>query len=1541
MKKETEKDSLLNRWKNKAKKEDLPGQISRAPDNATIPLSSGQQSLWFLQQTYPENPFYNYSELYTLKGRLQVKHLLKSLELVFTSNNILLSYFHIENDVITQNIATDVPITIAQFNLSEFSSEEKKAKKEEILLADATTCFDLSKAPLFRLSLLKLDSNEHILFVTMHHIVTDKWSMGLFRMQLAKHYLALSSNELITTTKNNLQYKDYAYWQESNPISKNQLTYWKSKLSGDIPVLELAHNYPRPQEPSFTGKHSQQSFSNSLSKAILELSKKLETTPFVFLLSAYYVLLYRYSSQTDIPIGSPISNRNEKVLEEIMGFFNDTIVLRTKLKPQQSFASLVEEVKKTTLEAFSNKDVPFEVLVKELKPERTHGVNPFFQVMFLYHSTPSTPSFGPELSLEYSNFDSNVSKFDLTLYISEENGLLSSIFEYSTDLYDAETITQFQEHYKLLLEHIVLDPQTTIDTIPMQTSFEKDICFPKKSVQSDSFENYAGIHDIISKGSAVHPNAIALTFNNNSFTYLELEQQSTVVAQHILKLTAGKKTIIGLCVERSMEMIVGLIGILKAGSAYMPIDPEYPEHRINFMITDAEVDIILTQESLTSNFRPLVTHVVSLADTTDQFIDKTIQLPRVSRKDLAYVIYTSGSTGKPKGVPVSHDNIIKSTSGRLTFYPENPNAFLLLSSIAFDSSKAGIFWTLCTGGKLVITEKRIEQDIAHIAALIAKHNISHSLMLPSLYGLILEHSNLDNLSTLKVIIIAGEACLPAVCTMHFNTLPNVLLYNEYGPTEATVWCTAHQIKKTDLSGSIPIGKPVAGAKILILNDQMKMVPSGAIGEIYIGGDGLSQAYINRPELSQKVFVINPYATEENLYKTGDLGKYRKDGSIEFLGRSDQQIKIRGFRVELEEIQKTIVSYPGIDAAIVLVEINSSNSAAKRLVAYITCPDKMLEVTPIKMFLKSLVPDYMIPSSIIKIEKIPYLPNGKIDKVALGKNQKVPQNKSLQIDQRPVSDLEKKLTLIWEEVLSINPIGIRDNFFEIGGDSILSIQIIAKSRKLGIILKPNQIFESQTIAELALFAETEVAQKKDETPVLGEISLTPIQHWFFEFHKAAPHFWNQAFEIRNTEFLGKETLEQLINSIVSQHDALRSSFLKIDEKWINRILTPDKIRAFEYIDLSSESEDNWETLKDKTLKTVQDAFELSKGSLFKCLFFETGDIKKNVILLVAHHLVIDMVSWEIILDEIIRHSNSSTYKDFNINKTSSIKKWNDYLFEFLNSQKLAEEQHFWENQLINFSKLPQDVNGTLPIREKDIEIMSFSLDKTSSQMLVSNANTAYNTKIDELILVALTESISNWAGIKKLAIALERHGRETHDNNLDLSNTIGWFTSFFPVLLETRHTDSIEGKLISVKENLRKIPNGGLGYGVLKYYKKTLPKNGFPQVVFNFLGRQNSKKDKGVNATFVMKNTRHELSERNYFIEINAILKNGVLEMNWSYPNTIYNKSTIQQLIANFEQFLLALLAHCCDLEKGKYTPSDFPEADLNQEDLDNLLNLLE
>lgn len=1104
--KNTNKASLLKQWKSKTKSSAVSLKIPKAPDDVIIPLSHGQKRLWFLQQLYPQSPFYNYSESYVFEGKLDVAKLTKALELVCNDHDILRSTYHMNDGELFIKVAQKTNIHISEHDLSSQSTDEAELSAKNIMLAEAKTAFDLSEHPIVLVSVIKISASKHILLLTLHHISTDKWSMGVLRSEWARYYKTLCANQPLSSPSISIQYSDFTYWQQTQKVDEAQLEYWTNKLSGDIPLINLPTDFSKPSEPSFEGGASPtQYFSKELSTQILALSKKLEVTPYVLFLSVYYVLLFRYSGQNDILVGSPVASRDQQVLENLIGFFNDTVVLRCELAPEMSFVELVSKVKQTTLEAFTNKDVPFDTLVKELKLERSLSINPFFQVMFLYHAVPETPSFGSDLSLQHTFFDAGVSKFDLTLYISEEEGILSSTFEYTSDLFKAESIERFQEHFKNLLESIVVEENRSISEIPLLTEKENQFFISQKSNTKNPFSEYQGIHDIIQEVARKNPNHLAVSFNDKSINYSELNRRAKVLAEQILAKTKKRNELVALCIERSIDMIVGLVAILKAGCAYVPIDPSYPAHRIDFMLNDAEVGVVVTQSKLIVLFDKHDNQIVSV-DAIDMESSKvTTELPVVKENDLAYMIYTSGSTGQPKGVPITHKNIINSTGGRLNFYNKNPDAFLLMSSISFDSSKAGIFWTLCTGGNLVIAENRIEQDISRVAEVIQQHKVSHTLMLPSLYALILEHGETTKLESLNTVMVAGESCPTYLCMQHFEKFENVELYNEYGPTEATVWCIAHKIEKAQTSGIISLGKPVANAEIYLLDKFQNRVPFGAIGEIYVGGEGLSGSYYKRPDLTSKAYVENPFenSKDEKLYKTGDLGRYRSDGSIDFLGRSDQQVKIRGYRIEIDEIEKAILAIENIKSCVVLVETFGENNT-KRLAAYITSESDIV-TSEFRTNLKKRLPDYMVPAVIFKVAEIPTLPNGKIDKVLLQKLRKEeavnPSNEIV----APSNDLETELLSLWKEVLQLDEISVTDNFFDLGGDSLLSIQFIAKAKKAGLILSPNQIFDYQTISKLATFLaskDTEIEEWNYLVALRKEGSKKPL----FCIHAGGGHIF---------------------------------------------------------------------------------------------------------------------------------------------------------------------------------------------------------------------------------------------------------------------------------------------------------------------------------------------------------------------------------------------------------------------------------------------------
>ena len=919
MSKKVQQESVLARWKRAQRDHSNIFSIPKAPKSENYPLSHGQQQLFFLEQLYPANPVYNFSEVYKFRGELHIEKLEKAIQFIIRDQNALRCSFRILDGNPVQIVHDDLQVKLIREDLSQLSGNLQQEKMEEIMNRDLLQPFDLDKAPLFRTTLITTGAEESVLFITLHHIITDKWSMGIFRKLLAKYYRHVDPTEKQVTEISKIQYTDYAHWQSQQSEDTRQLAYWKTKLSGPLPLLTLPTDYPMPSQTSFRGASHVVVLSAELSKSILQLSKKLGATPYILLLSAYYVLLYRYSRQRDIILGSPITKRNHKDLENVIGYFDESIVLRCKLDANMSFIDLFGEVKKTTLQAFDNKEISFDTLVRECRPSRSLNHNPFFRSMFIYHDVPMNPDFGNEIEFEHTFYNYGVSKFDLTLYVAQENEILTTEFEYSTDLFRKSTISRFQRQLELILLGIVEDQSLPISQIFMTTDLEKELYRAKDELEAGPLDNYNSIHGVIEKMITKYPQQTAVQYGHEKLSYEQLGKQSDDIAQSILSIARGNKWIVGLFMERSIDLIPGILGILKAGCSYLPLDPDYPKDRNLMILTDSQSHLVLTHSSLIHHLTGYGGNLLSV----DQLpaIKEVIKYEEVQREDLAYIIYTSGSTGKPKGVPISHGNILHSTQARLNYYPAPPTSFLLMSSISFDSSKAGLFWTLCSGGKLVISEKRIEQDIERLADLIFKNEISHTLMLPTLYQLLLEFGPIDKLGSLTTVIVAGESCSKDMINKHLQDLPKVSIYNEYGPTEGTVWCTVHQFSAADIGQEAPIGKPILNTEIYLLDEELNKVPYGAIGEIYIGGPLVSGGYLNNPQLSAGRFIDHPFSnqTGRKIYKTGDLGRFRHDGAIEFKGRADQQIKIRGHRVELEEIEKLILEDKDIEDAVVAVD----------------------------------------------------------------------------------------------------------------------------------------------------------------------------------------------------------------------------------------------------------------------------------------------------------------------------------------------------------------------------------------------------------------------------------------------------------------------------------------------------------------------------------------------------------------------------------------------------------------------------------------------
>ena len=1229
------KPSLLGQWKNRKQKTGATNEIiTRSATDQLIP-SAGQQRLWFLQQLYPDNAFYQYAHLYKITGKLDTDILTESFQLLVDRHEILRSNFKSENDSVVVTLRDQAILPSEIIDLTAVSDSQKKERADQLTNSFIQQTFSLEKDLLLRLLIIKITPTEHHLILSIHHIIGDRTSLLLINEEIFKHYKNLSQRKTAEHSVKKIQYLDYALWQQKQTTDPKDLSYWTKQLEGELPILTLPLDTPRPKISTYQGAIQTQKISPDLSKKIQALANQLTVTPYVLLLSAFKILLFRYTHQTDIIVGTPFSNRDKAVLEKLIGFFNETLAIRSQLPENQPFSQLVKNVKETTLAALAHKNMPFDELVKKLQPERHDQINPIFQAMFLYNNAAEISVDDLGLSIEDNSLDLGVSKFDLTLFVNEKKTHLETTIEYATDIFSATTIKRMLGHLENILTEVVKNPAISISKVSLLSETETNLITKKWNQTQQEMPAYQSIHQVITEMAKKNPNAPAVAFEKDQLTYEQLNIQANQIAQLLLENGAKKDQPIGLLADRSVEMIVGILGILKAGAAYLPLDPTYPAERINYMIEDAGVAILLSQDHLIKTIQKKEITTVGFKEARPITNENSVDLPTVNPEQIAYLIYTSGSTGQPKGVPISHKNLLHSTLARFSFYPKNLSAFLLLSSFSFDSSIVGIFWTLCAGGKLVLPPRRIEQDIALLSSLIKTHQISHTLLLPSLYGMVLDHATTDHLSSLRNVMVAGEACPISLVEKHFTKLPKTELYNEYGPTEASVWCIAHKISPSEKQ-YVPIGKAIPNTEIYILDKYRQPVPIGVSGEIYVGGPGLSKGYLERSELTASRFLAHPFKSDKMVYRTGDLARYHADGLIEFMGRVDQQAKIRGFRVEPEEIQKVMLESALVQEALVVVTEKKSGGP-KQLAAYFTMSTAG-DIAQITQFLEGRLPNYMVPALMISLDEFPRLPNGKINRKQLP--EPTVSTRTNKQYTPPTTPLEITLAGIWESVLAIDSVGVHDNFFAIGGDSILSIQMVSKAKAAGISLRPTQLFEYQSVAALAKnIGEEELLSKTNESIQIAPIDnpmeapLSYLQNAFLFNHQRSRDDQGQLYlEFEISGSLDFSTFQEAWADSSKRHDAMRAKIQTDSGQHPKQVITDEVNFDWKISDWSK----NTETEKQKKLSELR---TLEKNTPLNLAIAPTArmtliKIKEEAYILswVCHHIFLDGWSCGIILKD---------------------------------------------------------------------------------------------------------------------------------------------------------------------------------------------------------------------------------------------------------------------------------------------------------------------
>jgi amino acid adenylation domain-containing protein len=1048
----------------------------RATRESPVPLSFSQQRLWFLDQYEPNSSVYNIPSGLRLRGSLNIGALEQSLNEILHRHESLRTTFSMVDGEAVQVIAPSVEPSLAVVDLRDHPEGEREEEARRLVSEEAGRPFDLARGPLFRSKLLRLGEDDHVLLLTMHHIVSDGWSMGILYRELSALYEAFCEGKPSPLSGLSIQYADFAVWQRDwlqGEVLESQLSYWKKQLEGIPAILNLPTDRPRPAVKSYRGAWRSIELSKVLSERLKAFSRKEGVTLFMTLLAAFQALLYRYTGQDDIVIGSPIANRNRAEIEGLVGFFVNMLVLRSNFSDNPTFKELLAQVREMALDAYEHQDLSFEKLVEKLQPERSLTHSPLFQVMFVLQNAPRTSLTFEELSASPVRIEAETAKFDLTLSMSETGEGMSGLVEYNSDLFDGATIDRLLDHFQILLEGIIGNPDQQISELPLMTQAEQHQLLIEWNDTEKEYPKNKCIHELFEEQVAKTPDGVAVLFDNQQLTYRELNERANQLARYLRKLGVGPEVLVGISVERSLEMVVGLLGILKAGGAYVPLDPEYPKERLAFMLEDTHAPILLTQQRLVDGLPAHNAHVVRLDRDWEEIAAESDKNPisGTAADNLAYVVYTSGSTGQPKGVEVRHQAVLRLLIGIDYVRLDANQSFLQLAPTSFDASTFEIWGALLHGARCVIFPGKVPIP-SELGNILRHYHVSTLWLTASLCNTVIDEAP-EALSEVRQLLMGGEALSVSHVQRALGLLPGTQIINGYGPTESTTFtcCYAIPPRLDENISSISIGRPIANTEVYLLDSHLSPVPIGISSELYIGGDGLARGYLNRPELTAEKFIPHPFSHEPGarLYKTGDLARYRPDGNIEFLGRTDHQVKIRGFRIELAEVEAVLSQHPAVRETVVVAREDIRGE--KKLAAYVVPNQESISTTSnLRSFLKQKLPEYMVPSSFVTLDALPLMPNGKVDRRALpAPDQSRPELISFVAPRTPVEEL---LAKIWSGVLKVEKVGVHDNFFELGGHSLLATQVISRVHDTFHLNLPLQsLFENPTIDGLARMIQT--------------------------------------------------------------------------------------------------------------------------------------------------------------------------------------------------------------------------------------------------------------------------------------------------------------------------------------------------------------------------------------------------------------------------------------------------------------------------------------
>ncbi|HEU0253471.1 MAG TPA: amino acid adenylation domain-containing protein, partial [Pyrinomonadaceae bacterium] len=1266
-------------------------------------------------------------------------------------------------------------------DLSGLAIAERDDEAERLIRTESQAPFNLAEGPLFRARLLRLTEQNHVLLVTMHHIVSDGWSMNILVRELTTFYSTFVNDAPAALPALPVQYADFAVWQRSyltGEVLERQLSYWQRQLQQPLPLLELPSDRRRPPVQTYRGAQHTLELSVETSRRLKEVSRQNGATAFMTLLAAFKVLLLRHTGQEDVIVGTPIAGRNRAEVEGLIGFLVNTLVMRTNLAGDPSFRELLHRVREVTLEAYQHQDLPFEKLVDALQVPRDPAHTPLFQVMFAFQNLLPNQVNVQGLEISLMDLPDETAKFDLILAAAERGEQTVGTIVYNTDLFEPATIERLADHFVTLVDAVAADPSLRLSELSLLADEERSQLL---ELGQNRREYPCGktIGDLFERQVELTPDAIAVEFENTRFTYRQLNEKANQLARYLRRVGVSQDSLVGLCVERSVELISSVIGILKAGGAYLPLDPSYPQERLSAMLADAQVRVLITQESLASRLPESSAPVVLIDSDRDEIARESVANPdgvQLSPNNLAYVMYTSGSTGRPKGVSVTQRNIVRlvKQTNYAAFNPEQ--VFLQLAPISFDASTLEIWGALLNGARLVVMPPQAAA-LEELAAVLTERRITTLWLTAGLFHQMVEH-HASALGSLRYLLAGGDVLSPQHVTRVLQTSSTVRLVNGYGPTETTTFACCHVMNDPDDVGdTVSIGRPIANTETYLLDQRLQLVPLGSSGELFIGGDGVARGYLNRPDLTAERFVPNPFSTEPGarLYRTGDMARYRNDGTLEFQGRRDYQVKVRGFRIELGEVEVALTEHPAVKEAVVVA--HDERVGDKRLVAYLMT-DEPVSPGELRSFLKDKLPDYMVPAAFVSLDEFPLTANGKIDRRALP----LPEDSEQHGELTPKTPVQDMLANIWADVLDQRTPGLHDDFFEIGGHSLLATQVITRIRKAFQLELPLQeLFINPTVAGLAQVIDDAL---KEVQGVVGPplervsrdrdlpLSFAQQRLWFIDQLEPNNAAYNLPVAVRLKGSLDVAALKRSLSEVLRRHEVLRTVF-KLDASGPVQHALPSTEFALPVIDLSDlDPEARESDARELGLTALKRPFDLAQGPLVRAGLIKLAN-DEHVLHLVMHHIVGDAWSLEIFLHEVVQ-----LYQAFRAEQPSPLPElavqYADYACwqrEWLQGEPFAKLLAYWKPRLEGapaLLELPAD-RPRPPVQTSRGDRHTFTIGSELTGEL-KRLSRREGATIFMTLLAAFQTLLSRYAGVEDIVVGADVNNR----TRLETEGLIGFF-----------------------------------------------------------------------------------------------------------------------------------------------------------------------